>query len=146
MTETTTRKGEELSSFEQEIAALDEEIARMEAELAEESAPLVWGEASAEELVRKEQRLGVLPRLITAAKIKRLELVKQRTQGELEPLYKEREAAGKKLERLRKKRLEMEEEILEAQAAWGDPNTRIDKRQRRLKDLERQIRELREGR
>jgi septal ring factor EnvC (AmiA/AmiB activator) len=133
-------------TVEEEIATLDEEIRSLEAELEEHAAPLVWGEVDADELVRKEQRRGVLPRLITAAKIKRLEQQKRQTEAELEPLRAQREAAGKKLERLRKKRLEMEEEILGAQAAWSEPNTRIEKRERRLRDLDRQIAELREGR
>ncbi len=109
-------------TVEEEIAAIDQEMERLEAE---------------------EKRRLSRPRPIVALKIKRLELEKRRTEGELEPLYSEREAAGKKLGRLRVKRLELEEEIRMAQAAWGDPNTRIQKRERRLKDLDRQIAELR---
>ena len=96
-------------TVEEEIATLDEEIRSLEAELEEHAAPLVWGEVDAGELVRKEQRRGVLPRLITAAKIKRLELEKRRTEGELQPLYTEREEAHKKLERATAKKLKAEE-------------------------------------
>jgi hypothetical protein len=111
----------------------------MERELAEEAAPVAWGEVDADELVRKEQRRGVLPRLIAAAKIKRLELEKQRTERELEPLYTEREDAHRKLERAQAKKLKAEEEMLEARAAWSYPHGLIEKRERRLKDLDRQI-------
>jgi hypothetical protein len=110
-----------IPTVEEEIATLDREIRSLEAELEEQDAPLAWGEVDADELVRKEQRRSVLPRLITAAKIRRLELEKRRTEEELEPLRAEREAAGKKLERLRKKQLEMEEEIREAQAPGATP-------------------------
>ena len=131
------------STIEEEIATLDQEIESMERELAEEAAPVAWGEVDADELVRKEQRRGVLPRLIAAAKIKRLELEKQRTERELEPLYTEREDAHRKLERAQAKKLKAEEEMLEARAAWSQPHVLIDKRERRLKDLDRQIAELR---
>ena len=68
------------------IEDLDASIKRMEAELAEGyGRPLSWEEVTsttAEELAAKEQRRSVLPRLITAAKVKRLEL--QRAKWEQE--------------------------------------------------------------
>jgi hypothetical protein len=93
-----------------------------------------------------ERWRAILPRLITAARIKHLELEKRRTEGELETLYKEREDAHKKLERATAKKLKAEEEMLEARQAWSYPHTLIEKRERRLKDLDRQIAALREGR
>jgi chromosome segregation ATPase len=117
-----TETKEQGQTVAEEIAAVDQEIERLEAE---------------------ERRRLSRPRPIVALKIKRLELQKRQTEAELEPLRAEREAAGKKLERLRKKRLEIEDEILAAQAAWGDHNTRIEKKERRLRDLDRQIAELR---
>jgi hypothetical protein len=136
----TTR--EQGQTVEREIQALDEEIVAMEAELAGREQPLVWGTVDADKLARKEQRRGVLPRLITATKVKRLELEKQRTEAELEPLYAEQEEAHKKLERATAKKLKAEEEMLQARAAWSRPHTLIEKRERRLKDLDRQIAEL----
>jgi hypothetical protein len=64
------------------IEDLDAQIASMEAELAESyGKPLTWEEVTstkAEEIACKEQRRGVLPRLIHAAKVRRLELEKLR--------------------------------------------------------------------
>lgn len=106
----------------QEIATVDAEIERLEAE--------------------EERRLS-RPGPIAALKIKRLELQKRQTEAELEPLYAEREEAHKKLERATAKKLKAEEEMLEARAAWSHPHSLIDKRERRIKDLDRQIAELR---
>ena len=131
---------------EEEIAGLVKQIQEMERELAEESAPLVWGEAGADELLRKEQRRGVLPRLIMAARVRRLELLRRRTESELEPLYTQRAAAYEKLERATAKKIEAQEEELEARTAYSHPHTLIEKRERRLKDLDRQLGELRGAR
>jgi hypothetical protein len=138
MTETKER------TLEEEIATLDEQLRDMEAELAKlaKGEPIVWGEVDAEDLARKEQRRAILPRLITAARIRRLELQKRQTVSELEPLYSEREDAHKKLERATAKKFKAEEEMLEARQAWSSPHTLIEKRERRLKDLDRQIAEL----
>jgi chromosome segregation ATPase len=88
------------STVEQEIAAVDEEIERLEAE--------------------EKHRLS-RPQPLVALKIRRLELQKRQTEAELEPLRAEREATGKKLERLGKKRLEIEEETLGSTGSVGRP-------------------------
>ena len=90
-TETRKRKTESVED-------LDARIIEMEAELADgHGRPLTWDEvtsATAEELAAKEQRRGVLPRLIGAAKVRRLELELRDREREaeelregLEPLY-----------------------------------------------------------
>jgi len=65
-------------TVEEEIAALDGEIKCMEAELAEERAPPFSRDeiayATAQELVRKEQRKAILLRPTSATKKTRLEL------------------------------------------------------------------------
>jgi hypothetical protein len=88
-TPTTATTLEAKAPEEGELEQLESEIADMERELTAESEPLVWGEVDAGELACREQRRGVLPRLITAAKIKRLVLQKRRTEAELEELRKE---------------------------------------------------------
>jgi GTPase involved in cell partitioning and DNA repair len=133
-------------TVEEELREVEQEIESMERELAEREQPIVWGEVDAGELEAKERRRAILPRLITAARIKRLELLRRQTESELEPLRAEREDAHKKLERATAKRFKAEEEMLEARQAWSDPHTRIEKRERHLKDLDRQLHELREGR
>jgi hypothetical protein len=95
MTETKKR-----SHKAQTIEDLEASIKKMEAELAEGyGRPLSWEEVTtttAEELAAKEQRRSILPRLTTAAKIKRLEL--QRERWEIEPLEVERDEAYERLE------------------------------------------------
>jgi predicted phage tail protein len=90
---------------EQEISALDEQIAGMEAELGSlegHGRPLPWDEVTsttAEEIAKKEQRRGILPRLITAAKAKRLELRIRHAAEELEGLSAERAGLYETLEK-----------------------------------------------
>ena len=64
---------------------MDEQIRNMEAELRQTEQPIVWGEGAAEELEARERRRAILPRLITAAKVKRAELRIQREQQAAEP-------------------------------------------------------------
>ena len=92
MTETKER------TVEEELREVEENIESMERKLAEREQPIVWGEVDAGELEAKERRRAILPRLITAARIKRLELLRRQTESELEPLRAEREDAHKKLE------------------------------------------------
>jgi chromosome segregation ATPase len=134
MTETTEKPTIEELKAEEHRA--DEELAKLQAELAEaaslDPARLEeLTESTADELARREQRRGAIPRLIRAWQIRRLKARIGRLEAELEPLYTEREAAGVRRERLIAKRHKVEEEILEAQQAWADPNTRIQKREAR---------------
>jgi hypothetical protein len=117
MTET-----ENAPTVEEEIAAAAREVERLEAE---------------------EQRRAAKPRPIAAAKIKLLELQKRQMEAELEPLYKEREEAHERLEDATARRWKTVEDENAARAAWSRPNVLIEKRERRLKDLDRQIAELR---
>lgn len=83
MSETKKRKAEG-------VGDLDARIAEMEAELTEgHGRPLTWDEvtaSTAEEIFRKEQRRGILPRLIRAAKVKRLELEVRAREAEAEAI------------------------------------------------------------
>ena len=69
-------------TIEAELAALDGKIESMEAEVEDaEASPLVWDRitaTTAQELAATEQRRSILPRLILAARIKRLELERTR--------------------------------------------------------------------
>jgi sugar-specific transcriptional regulator TrmB len=64
-------------TVEEELREVEQEIESMERELAEREQPIVWGEVEAGELEAKERRRAILPRLITAARIKRLELLRR---------------------------------------------------------------------
>ena len=72
---TTKQKTENLVEEEREM---DGEIERLEAERAELMSPartLTWEEIQAgEDPGKRERRRGILPRLIVAAKVRRLEL------------------------------------------------------------------------
>ncbi len=136
----------EAKSPEAEMAALDKQIQDMEAELTAEAAPLTWEQVTAttaEELAHKEQRKGILPRLIRAAKIKRLELQIQRDRGSIEPLDAARAKAHEKLERATAKRWEAVEEEQAARGEWGKVHERIINLERRIKLEEREVAELR---
>ncbi len=135
MSETTTQ------TVEEEIATLDREIESMERELSGEERPLVWGEVDADELARKEQRRGILPRLLQAARIKRLELRKRQYELEVEPLYAEREERHRKLERAKEKERKAKEEQEAALGAWNLTHSAIQGLEHRIKDVQRQIRE-----
>ncbi len=143
MTEATTR------TVEEEMQALDGEIESMERELAEEAAPpLRWEEitsSTADELARKEQRRGILPRLITAAKIKRLELQRESYERQLEPLISERDEAHRKLEKARDKERKAKEEREAAHGLWGIKHGAVQSLEDRVKRTNRELRELKEG-
>ena len=150
MTEQATRqKGRGTEDLLKEERKMDGEIERLEAERGELEAParaLTWDEiqaGAAEDLERREQRRGILPRLIVAAKVKRLELRRERYEREIEPLQKLRAEAHAKLEAVEAKRLQAVEEEEEARCEYGDAYTRIESRERRVKALDREIRELR---
>jgi hypothetical protein len=69
-------------NIEAELAELDGKIEGMEAEVEDaEAFPLVWDRitsTTADELAAQEQRRSIIPRLITAARIHRLELERRR--------------------------------------------------------------------
>jgi beta-phosphoglucomutase-like phosphatase (HAD superfamily) len=74
---------------------LDKKIAEMEGELdTEHGRALTWEEvtkASQESLIERQQRLSFLPQALAAAKTRRLELLKERQQTELD--FRKKEAA-----------------------------------------------------
>ncbi len=138
-----------VENLTQEEQAMDKEIEALEQEARELEAParlLTWDEIKAgatEDLEKRERRRGLLPRLITAAKVKRLELARERYEQEAEPLRKLREEAYEKLEAARTKRLSAVEEENVARAHYGDAHMRIESRERRTQEIDKEIRELR---
>jgi hypothetical protein len=144
MTETKKRARKEQSAED-----LDEQIRSMEAELAEDyGRPLDWDEVTsttAEELVRKEQRRSVLPRLIHAARVKRLER---------DTALREEEASAlqEKVETTHAAFLEREEDLRgakercdAAQAEWALALSAWQSANERARQAARELRELREG-
>ena len=133
---------------EQEIATLDGEIKRLQAEQAELEvpAPLSWDEiqaVAAEELVSREARRGIVPRLITAAKIKRLELERRKVEREMTPFEERLTSAYEKQEKALAKLHKAQEELNHARGDWHDANLRLEKKQRRIKEISAELAELR---
>ena len=143
----STKTAKTVSAVEDEIVHLDEEIGRMEAELVHSATTAIaWddvNEAAVEELVNRERRRAILPRLIKAAKIKRLELRIMREQRASGPLEAERAAAHERLEEATAKRWEAVEEENAARALWSRAHNRIERIERRIRDAEREISALR---
>jgi hypothetical protein len=144
---TTKTKTENLIEEEKKM---DGEISRLEAEQAELNSParaLTWAEIEAgavEDLEKRERRRGIVPRLITAAKVRRLEIRRERYEAEAVPFRKRREEAHESLEAATAKRLEaVEEENLARADYGGDAHARVTSREQRIKEANREIRALR---
>ncbi len=139
MTETKKRKAESVED-------LDRSIQEMEAELTDgHGRPLTWDEVTsttAEALVRKEQRRGILPRLIHAARIKRLELEVQSRQrvadeirARLEPSYEAFQEKEDELRRAKEVRDEAHGEWAMTLSALQGADGRVDRVARELGEL-----------
>ncbi len=147
MTQQATKpKAEDLV---QEERKMDGEIERLEAEQRELDSParaLTWAEVEAgavEDLEKREVRRGILPRLITAAKVKRLEIRRERLEREAEPLHKKREGAHERFEAATAKRLKAIEEEDAARYEFADALAQTQGQEKRAKAIERELRELR---
>ena len=144
MTETRkrTRKRESVED-------LDRQIQSMETELAEGyGMPLTWEEVTsttAEEIARKEQRRGVLPRLIHAAKVRRLELEKLRREEEATPLREKVEATYAAFQEQEEQLRRAKEERDAAHAEWTLTLYALQSADERTRRTEKELRELREG-
>ncbi len=143
----TTKQKTAADQLTREEREMDEEIQRLEAERLELEGPasvLSWDQIQAgEDLDKRERRRGLLPRLITAARIKRLELKRQRHEAEIEPLQTRREKAHARLEKASAKRQEVIEEENAARYEYGDASSRIASREMHIRAINREIRELR---
>ncbi len=143
---TTKPKAENLIEEEK---SMDAEIEKLEAEERETNSParaLTWEEVQSgatEDLTRREARRGILPRLVVAAKVKRLQLRRERYEQEAEPFRKACEEAHERLQKATAKRLEAIEEENLARADYGGAHTRVMSREQRVKEANREIRELR---
>ncbi len=133
----------------EEEKKMDGEVARLEAEQAGLDGPasaLTWEEVqsgAAGELEARERRRGILPRLIVAAKVRRLEVRREGYEAELGPLRERREKAHERLEAARAKRLEAAEEENAGRAEYSDAHLRVEGREARIKETDREIRRLR---
>lgn len=137
------------TTLDGQIAGMDREITKLEAERAELDAPapaLTWDEIQSgglEDLEARERRRALLPRLIAAARVKRLELQRARRALEMEPLEAARAEAHDRLQATTAKRIKVAEEEGKARFAYSDANGRIESAERHMKAIDREIRELR---
>ena len=136
------------TSVEEDLARMDETIRTLEAEQVELEnlpAPLTWDEIQAgatTQLEAREARRGILPTLITAAKIKRLELERRKVEREMTPFEERLTSAYEKQEKALAKLHKAQEELNHARGDWHDVNLRLEKKQRRTKQINAEIQKL----
>ena len=146
-----TTTGAAASVEENEEVVIEERILELEAELAAlegPPAPLTAVDIAqgAVALVdQHEQRRSTIERLLTAFKIKRLEMQRSRYEREMEPFIAARQAAGERLQELEAQRIALMEEMGKARADWGDANTRAESKAHHVRQIDRELRELRDG-
>ncbi len=146
-----TTKTEAVNLVEEE-KRMDEEIGRLEAERRELEAPArvpTWDEiqTGAEDLEKRERRRGIIGTLIVAARVKRLQIRRERYEAELAPLSRARDEAYERLEAARTKRILATEEENAARGPYSDASMRIQSCEGRIKGVDREIRDLKgEGR
>lgn len=145
----TTAEATTETTLDEEIAGMDREIERLEAERAELDAParaLTWDEIQAgamEDLEARERRRGIVPRLIVAAKVKRLELHKAKWEREMEELAPVRDEAYARMEKAQAARVKAEEKEGLERAAWNRALYGVQGCEDRIKQADREIAELR---
>jgi chromosome segregation ATPase len=145
----TTKEKPAAERLAEEERKMDAEIERLEAEqreLASPSRALTWDEVqagAAEDLEKRERRRAFLPRLVVAAKVKRLEIRRARLEAEAGPLRERRDEAHERLKTATAKRWEAVEEENAARYAYSNPNMRLESIERRTREIGREIRKLR---
>ena len=144
----------EVESLDGEIRNMEGELAALESERAGLDAPAEppsWDElqraGAFEELEAQARRRGVLPRLISAARAKLVELRIRRKEALLGPLKAERERAHAAIEEAQANVRRAEEERGAALARCGVAHATVQDREQRIKRANRERAELRgEGR
>ncbi len=131
------------------VEDLDAKIAEMEAELHDGyGEPLTWEQVTtttADELARKEQRRGILPRLLHAAKVKRQELEVLRREREAAPLREKLEASYVAFQEQEEALRQAKERRNAAHTDWVLSLTAVQSADERTKRAERELDELQEG-
>jgi len=140
MTETRKRKAES-------VEELDAEIAEMETELAEGyGRSLTWDEVTsttAAELARKEQRRGILPRLLHAAKVKRKEVELRGREREAEEVRAKLQPAYDAFQEKEAELRAAKEARDEAHGEWTLALSAVQSADERAKRVRRELREIR---
>jgi chromosome segregation ATPase len=138
-----------LKSIEDEIDALDRQVAELEAEEAGLPTTLSWKELQESGALQKveeaDRRRGVIPRMLTAARVRRLELEIQKHEQAIADLEARQEEIYTELEPKRQQLLELQQEV----AILGNEHIqslhRADDKRRRISALRREIDNLQAG-
>ena len=145
MTTKTKPDAKKLLEDEREMGA---EIERLEAELQEleaPSRPFTWEEIQAgaiEDLDKRERRKNVLPRLIVAARVRQLEIRRERCEAQIGPLTERQSKAEVDLEDARVKRGEAAEREGAAAGKYSEAHTALRYARQELRQTERDLRAL----
>ncbi len=148
-TEQTAEQKTEAENLAEEERKMDAEVERLEAEQRGLDSParvLTWDEiqtGAVEELEKRERRRGIVGLLITAAKVKRLQIRRERYESGAGPLTESRDEARERLQAATAKRLRAVEEEDAARYEYTDSQTRLDAIERRTKEIDREMRALR---
>ena len=131
------------------IHELDERIEKMEAELADgQGKPLSWDEVTsttADELAAKEQRRSILPRLITAARVKRLELIRAKEERNLPALAETLERTYGLFQEAEEILCDAQNERIATMQNWNDALRTKQRLDERIKRIDAEIAEVRGG-
>jgi chromosome segregation ATPase len=139
MPETKRRKGESVED-------LKARISEMEAELRDgHGRPLTWDEVTsttAEEIAAKETRRGILPRLIHAAKVKRLEVDLRDRGAEAEAIRAKLEPAYEAFQEMEAEARAAKERAEEAGGEWRKILSAVNSADGRAERTARELAEL----
>jgi hypothetical protein len=129
-----------------DIDELDRQVAELEAEKAGLPTPVSWDElqeaGALQRVEETERRRGIIPRLLDAAKVKRLQLELERLERRLEPIAEEQAQAYKELEETRLQVLELQEKQGRAQHAYSHATMRRQKVEGEQRRVRQQLREI----
>jgi chromosome segregation ATPase len=132
--------------LDHEIDELDRQVAQLEAEKAGLPEPLSWDElmqaGAVQQVEQAELRRGVIPRMLRAARTKRLQLELARLERRLEPIVAEQEQAYERREELGAQIRELQEQHGREQHAWTHAGFRRDTLEREQRNVRKQLREL----
>ena len=144
----TTKAKQGAAKLLEEERGMGAEIERLEAELRELEAPahaFTWEELQAgvlEDMDKRERRKNVIPRLIVAAKVRQLQIRRERLEAEIGPLPERQEEAYAKLEEARAKRAEAEKREGAAAGEHSDAGMSLRLAQQGLRQTERDLKAL----
>jgi len=148
MSETTRENLED--QLECERAAIEEQVAQMEAQHAGLPPMLSWEDLQNTEVVaeaaQEQAKRGLLPQMIRAGQRRLKELEKQRLENGLDELREELSQAFEKREELQAQLAQTQQEAGQAQGEYHHYLMKVQSREKRIKDIDREIQNLEGGR